>query len=469
MTTSTREKIEKRGNVAQGILTAAKINRRPNESYSLRRILEGPFALKIQLLKLYCHKTEDYFGYDNLSLDVFVDGEYQNSMKFRLKEGQSQTIGSIGAYHANNRISFHLFEHDDLDPDDFLGGHTIMAKEFEVNPISKVVFKNEGAKYDLLFEAKIEYHFPETANEIIEAFRLRTSRPVWSKIQRGVVADQLLHRLVSSSNTNHGPTNINQGATMFCGPTAVLFELARHMPKRYVKMVIDLYEKGFWVSASGTIKAPTGLLNMDIFVITDEDGTKRTTPAADWIALTSMRDSANMFFTIDEPDDVHSPIQGGALATEVAAWCPQLLGWRITYIYNTTQFGHFGFKLPKFIDLTGFIFTQLTGGAVDGLWEASGTIKRGGIAMLQIHSDLLKHIVNDPINPGDPNIIEQWLPPNYSSHFVSLYENKPFFLRNGRISVDFYSWGSIKKVEISREGYEREVFAYVFSKPSAPI
>lgn len=461
MAISTKGILEKRGNPEHGIFKAANIKRRGNESYSLRRILIGPFAYEVQLIRLECLETEDITGSDDLSLDIFPDREYENSLKFRLNEGQSKTIGSKGKFHYKHRISLLLYEHDSVDPDDFLGKITISSRDPGEH---KIRFKGDDAKYDLHYKVITKYHFPETAQEIVEAFRHRTSRPVWTKIQRNEVADQLKERIDT-------PKLIDQGPSAFCGPAAVLFEMARHMPRRYIQMVIDLYENGSWKSASGTIKAPQDLLREEIYIKTYDNGNKRETPAADWIALTSMRDSANDLFSLDEPDDVDSDIQAFAMTTEVAAWCPQLLGWRNTDIYTTTQFAHLGFKMPKLtviFDITEFLFGVFSGDAIDGFRVAKKTLNQGGAAMLLINSDLLKHIVDDSDNPGDPGFFRRLLP-NVSTHFVSLYDNTANISHSNRVTLKLFTWGDTKDIEISEEGFEREMFAYVFTKPGAII
>lgn len=464
MTISTKEILEKRGNPENGVFNASHMKRLENKHYSLRRILIGPFAFEVQLIKIECHETEDYFGHDELSLDIFSDREYVNSLKFRLKDGQKIRIRNNNRFQFKDRITFLLYEHDSLDPDDFIGKGAISGGDLG----SEIRFKRDGAKYDLHYKVVTKYHFPETAEEIVEAFKERRSQPVWSKILRNEVADQLIERINS-------PKKISQGPTSFCGPAAVLFEMARHMPRRYVQMVIDLYENGSWNSARGTIRAPQGLLGKEIYVKFRDDGSIRATPEADWIALTSMRDSANNLFSIDEPDDVDSGIKAGAMATEVAAWCPQLLGWRHTDIYTTTQFGLLGFKLPKLtviFDITEFLFGVFSGDAVDGLKVAKKTLNQGGAAMLQIDSELLKHDIGDTDDdPGDPGFFHRLLP-NVSSHFISLYDNTANISHNSRVTLKVYTWGSTggkKKIEISEEGFEREMFAYVFTKPGAPI
>jgi len=455
MAISTREILEKRGELKNGIFNAANIKRRKKEGYSLRRILTGPFAFEVQLIKIECLETEDLTGSDDLSLDIFPDREYENSLKFRLNNGESKTLGSKGIFHYKHRISLLLYEHDSVDPDDFLGKITISSRDPGEN---KIRFKGDGAKYDLHYKVITKYHFPETAQEIVEAFRHRTTRPVWTKILRNKVADQLKERIAEPDLDD--PNFIDQGPSAFCGPAAVLFELSRHMPRRYVQMVIDLYENGSWKSASGTIKAPQGLLSVEVYVRNRDD---TPMPEVDWIALTSMRDSANALFSLDEPDDIDSPIQAFAMTTEVAAWCPQLLGWRDTDIYTTTLFAHLGFKLP--VDFgQEYLFGLLSGDAHDGLKEARTTLNLGGAVMLQINTDLINA-------PEDPTPLERVMDSggNISTHFVSIYDKNVSVSRNGQIKFTVFTWGGTREIDVSSYVFEREMFAYVLTKPGAPI
>lgn len=439
----------------QGIFKVAKVERIPGESYSLRRILDGPFSLFVQLKKLNCHKTEDFVGYDDLFLDIFIDGEFANTLKFRLKEKGSTQIDINGGFHIKDRISFHLYEYDMFDPNDFLGGPTIYARNFKrVSKGNSVGFTSHGARYNLEFDCHWVYHPPPTAHDLVEDFRKRRSRSVWSKIQRDVVAEQLKIRIDK-------PERIDQGPSSFCGPAAVLFELARHMPRRYVKMVIDLYEKGVWASANDTIKAPKGLLDTEIYVVTDNHGNPRSADEADWIPLTSMRDSSNRLFSLDKPEDTHSNIEAGAIIFDVSKWCTELLGWRETDIYTTTLFGAAGFRLP-FISFDRQ-FRYFSGGAIDGLKEAIRTLKKGGAAMIQLNSGFLKA---EPQGPLSVSVASSKL---YSNHFVSLHKSTANVTRDGWVELDLYTWGNVKKIRISKNDFEKEVFAFVLTWPRLPI
>ena len=336
-----------------------------DKKMGIRQLFSEYVVLEIKLLKLACIETEDAFGHDELALDIFLDGEFEKNLKFRLKEGESATIGRKGLLKAKHKIALHLYDRDDLDADDLLGNIIfINSKKESVWSTERIRFDKDDAKYDLHYEVRSVYGCIPTAQDLVDAFKKRKSTPVWSKIKRQDLVDQLTKRI-------NDPFLIDQGPSSLCGPAAVLFELARHMPKRYVAMVIALYEKGSWRSAGGVLKVPKKLLDKKIPVKTYDNGNKKSTPPADWIALTSMRDSANIVFELDEPDDSQSSIQAGALPGEVAAWCPQLLGWRNPDIYRTTQFASAGTKLGiaglGLFNITEFVFKVVTGDAIDGL------------------------------------------------------------------------------------------------------
>ncbi len=442
-----------------------------DKKFGIRQLFSEYVVLEIRLLKLVCLETEDTLGHDELALDIFLDGEFEKNLKFRLKEGKSATIAHNGLLTAKHKIALHLYDRDDLEADDLLGNITVICtKEVSGWATKRIQFNKDDAKYDLHYEVRSIYGCIPTALDLVQAFAKRKSTPVWSKIKRKDVAEQLEVRI-------NKPWKINQGPSSFCGPASVLFELARHMPKRYVAMVIALYEKGSWDSADGLLKAPKKLLDKRIPVKIYDNGKERSTPPADWIALTSMRDSANIVFELDEPDDAESSIQAGALPGEVAAWCPQLFGWRNPDIYRTTQFASAGTKLGiaglGLFNITEFFFKVITGNAIDGLKEAKKVMDKDGAVMLQVNSNLTNFAVDDingvSDNPTDFQISDNW--GNFSNHFLSLYEydNTMRLENNGKVKISLYTWGGTKKIEVSQELYEQEMFSYVFTKPGAPI
>ncbi|MCP4118673.1 MAG: hypothetical protein GY737_25420 [Desulfobacteraceae bacterium] len=74
-------------------------------------------------------------------------------------------------------------------------------------------------------------------NQLINQFAHRNDKAAFPKFHRNVVENQLRDRLAH-------PWKINQGMTSLCGPAAFLYCIAVKNPGKYVKYIIDLYEKG---------------------------------------------------------------------------------------------------------------------------------------------------------------------------------------------------------------------------------
>lgn len=455
MAISTRTILEKKGSLKQGVLQAASIKRRNKQSYSLRQILVGPFAIEMQLTSFICHKTEDFIGRDDLSLDIFVDDEYETTLQFQMNSGAFTKLSNSNKIQANRKISFQLYEHDRYDPDDLLGERMFSNAELVEDQIGKLSFNNFGANYSLHFEVKALRQYPMNDSETVEEFRARTTKGAWSNFNRNEVADQLLERIKS-------PEKIQQGINNAYGPTTVLFELARFMPRRYVKMIIDLYEDGIWMSNKGSVRC-TKISEKE----RDYFRSKNKMPIADYIAWSSMTSSPRVPFAPEFKDEEHSFWKAGIMANEIILWCNLLLGWRQTDIYTTTQFGRLGFKIPV-LAVTEALFGLISGSAVDGLKKSKNVLRYRGIAILQFNSGLLEYIVGRRRTSKDKNLVDH-IVPTAPSFCMSLYDNTANISSIGRVSINIYTSGKVEKVEIPEKLFETEMFSFIFVKPGGKI
>lgn len=107
------------------------------------------------------------------------------------------------------------------------------------------------------------------------------------KITRSAVAGGLLQRIKN-------PWKIDQEGSSLCGPTALVYNLARTAPSRYVQFVIDLYEHGHASLGKLFVKAGQDLLSYD---------PGHEIHPADWIPLASIRDSQNAYFDYQAVSD----------------------------------------------------------------------------------------------------------------------------------------------------------------------
>lgn len=104
----------------------------------------------------------------------------------------------------------------------------------------------------------------------------------FAKISRNTLCFQLALRV-------RRPKVIDQSLTTLCGPVALVVDVAKRDPVRYVRTAIDLFQKGH--AAWGSFELAPGLLV--------RNGFNKQTPEADYVVLASIRDTAAII--IGEP------------------------------------------------------------------------------------------------------------------------------------------------------------------------
>ena len=124
-------------------------------------------------------------------------------------------------------------------------------------------------------------------------------------LDRDKIGVELLRRIIN-------PGLINQGLASLCGPSALLFSVAKHNPTEYVNFAIDLFENG---------KGKIGRL----FIEPGHDCRHYSPPngsisQVDWMTAAAVRDSENWFFDYDSVKDAFAGI---TLPGELAKWFRQ--------------------------------------------------------------------------------------------------------------------------------------------------
>lgn len=127
----------------------------------------------------------------------------------------------------------------------------------------------------------------QVALNAVAAFRSRAQPQAFTSISRARVADGLAYRV-------RAPSTIDQGSSSLCGPSSMLYILARSEPQRYVQFVTDLYENGTATLGTLTIAPSADLRAYD---------PGNAVHPADWIPAASIRDSENALFDYDEVSD----------------------------------------------------------------------------------------------------------------------------------------------------------------------
>ena len=88
-------------------------------------------ARKLILHTLRCDETEDYFGGDEVLLEVFADGQKRASLRQNMKKGNTWSLNK--SYDFNNNASVKVWDEDNppLDPDDLLGEFKVSDKDID--------------------------------------------------------------------------------------------------------------------------------------------------------------------------------------------------------------------------------------------------------------------------------------------------------------------------------------------------
>jgi hypothetical protein len=128
---------------------------------------------------------------------------------------------------------------------------------------------------------------PEQRAAVSIAEGLASERGVWPPVKSGDLVDSLTQRI-------RAPTFVNQSQMMHCAPAAVAYTLARYKPLLYAQTVAALYKTG-----QATLPGPGGhkLQTSPRLRVAEyaQYFPSTSRPEADWILISSIRNSENWF------------------------------------------------------------------------------------------------------------------------------------------------------------------------------
>jgi hypothetical protein len=243
--------------------------------------------------------------------------------------------------------------------------------------------------------------------EQLAKFARSTQTGVWSHLDKQQILRDLCDRIVD-------PFQIKQGEQPFCGPAAVVFELIRKQPARYIEICQNLYEHGCFegytkkIQVAGRLCRSYGNLRM---------------AQADWMLLATLRDCANKIVPIypQAPKPLRE-LGGITKPWEISAWVKELLGYTQTKSHPTPLSGEFR-----------------------ALQTADNTIKTGGVAFALINYQGLL---------GNNSFIAARFHRIYPNHWVTILgdltiepSTKITKNKQSRVEFDIYSWG--RKIHVN--------------------
>jgi hypothetical protein len=250
---------------------------------------------------------------------------------------------------------------------------------------------------------------PMSLEQQLAKFARSTQTGVWNHLDKQQIIDDLRDRI-------NNPYQIQQGEQPFCGPAAVVFELIRKQPARYIEICQNLYEYGSFqgytkkIVAAGRLCRSYGNLRM---------------AQADWMILATLRDCANKIVPVHpKAPKLIREIGGITKPWEINGWVKELLGYAQTKSHPTPISGEFR-----------------------ALQEAHSTIESGGVAFALINSQGLL---------GNNSFLASRFHRVYPNHWVTIVGNisiepptKITKNKHSRVEFDIYSWG--RKIRVSTD------------------
>ena len=254
--------------------------------------------------------------------------------------------------------------------------------------------------------------------EQLTNFARSTQTGVWTHLDKRQIINDIRDRIVN-------PYQIQQGEQPFCGPAAVVFELIRRQPDRYIQICQNLYEHGSFEGyskkfvAAGRLCRSYGNLRMG---------------QADWMILATLRDCANKIVPVHpKAPKLIREIGGITKPWEISGWVRELLGYTHSKSHPTPLSGEFR-----------------------AIQAASNTIESGGVAFALINSQGLL---------GHNSFIANHFHRIYPNHWVTMIGNISTIgtsgyglespikgsqqYRHHRIEFDIYSWG--RKIHVNTD------------------
>jgi hypothetical protein len=362
---------------------------------------------QITLENLHCTTTEDKLGDDECRLEVYNDGELHFAYRRNLNNGDDWALNASLLFARGCLLR--LFDEDGPfpgDDDDALGTAHIGSTDVQH---AVVTFREDDVDYALTYSVigRPDIAESDLATFSIDQFAASAAPGVWPQIDKPTLIQNLRDR-------RWNPTKINQINSNFCGPTSIVFELARTQARRYVDLCRQLYETGGFWSKTHRVEAPEGLRNTHV---------GQNMQPADWMLIATMRDSENAIFGAS-PDSsgIQSQIEGMTTPWEMEGWTSELL------------------VKDNVANSTTFVW-----GEFDAIRYAHQVWSSGGSAFIMLHSAMFY--------PPD-GFVPPW-PDHWVVYAGGLDEG------GGRIKFNVYSWGAIYPLDLTLDHFENCMFGIV--------
>ena len=357
--------------------------------------------------RLSCVATEDTLGEDECRLEVYADGELHYAYRKGLNNGDSWALNASLLFATS--CDLRLFDEDgDFpgDADDALGTAHIGAVPVQHAQAS---FVQDGASYRLDYSVvdRPDIISSDLATFALDQFELSPTPGVWPHISKPALIAELRAR-------HADPSQVNQVRSNFCGPTSIVYEMARTQPRRYIDLCRQLYETGGFWSRTHRVETPGELRGTQV---------GQGMASADWMLIATMRESENALFGVSaDASGVRSGLQGLTTPWEMEGWTSELL--LKDNVANSTTFVWGEFDALRY---------------AEQVWAARGN------AFVMIHTDML----------GAPNgIVPPW-PDHWVVYQGGLDES------GGRVRFAVYTWGGLQAIDTTPDHFENCMYGIV--------
>jgi hypothetical protein len=364
---------------------------------------------QVTLENLHCTVTEDTLGSDECRVEIYADGDFEGALRFDLNNEEDRALNTDVVF--DSVLTVKLFDEDgDFpgDDDDALGIVTLAPVEVSHGTGD---FTQDEANYTLTYSVTDRSDLTPAGmlEWTLQNFENSTVPGVWPQIDKASLAADV------RATVTDPESQVYQAKAQFCGPTSIVLEVAKRMPRRYVRVCQQLYETGGFVGRSKAINPSDELRASSV---------GQDMSPADWMLIATMRDEENAVFPVTaDATGIDSQIQGMTTQWEMDGWTNEIL----------------------FKDNTE-ITTTFVWGERDAIGYADQVYNSGGVAFVMINSDLITR-PNEDTNPLLPD------------HWV-VYRGGLGFA-DDRIQFNVWSWAQMYPVDVSIGRFEDCMYGIV--------
>lgn len=252
----------------------------------------------------------------------------------------------------------------------------------------------------------------QQAESKITDFATSITPGIWTLLNKATLAQEMRDRV-------RNPYLVSQGGQPFCGPAAVLFELVRKHPLKYIEICSYLYLLGGFHTLSRYIPS--------------SDDLRRATYGelrmgqADWMVLATLRDMENVLFPVEPnaPDLVRN-LAGMTKPWELCGWVKEILGYQkveCTYAFPLNQ--------------------------IAALQKADRVIQQGGVAFALISAEGM--LTDKP--PMIP----------FPTHWIGLVGG--ISIQPTAIAFNIYTWSRKMRLQMDLASFRKYFWAVVTGLP----